>query len=387
MPPPPSPNKGLRPAPPRPQSRQSLLSSRPQSRTSIDESSEARPGTPKSAALVSLEANNTALQGKIANLMARSTSHRRTSSLASLSDLPLSRPQSEVDPEEALRKSVADEELQTQQQARINQLRARVEALEQENLGLLLERQKSPEPPSTPSATTKTFDPAVEARAVAAERQVQVHTTRLTILESELSASTQAAKNLQGSLDAAQRSMKQAEDERERERMEAKLAQKDFSARLQESEALVAGLREAVETKEKGEDAGEAETLARKKEIEVLQNRVGRLSTELEQERTELGAQVDALRKAGQVRLNVLEIYGSGLIELTPVGLTPGYHHALRGASQCLGDSTLRHGEPHPQSRGADRRQRLCVPSRPVLAILTVQSTRVQAGDGPRDRQ
>lgn len=288
MPPPPSPSKMLRPGPARPASRQSEAFSRPQSRAS-----EVRPPTPKSKELSDLENAGTSLQDKIANLMG-STSGR--SSVAS------SRRSFGGD-DDADRTFTAvgthtDAEFD-RQRLQIEQLRIRVEGLEKENLTLLVEGNKSVDPARVESAS--------EARAVAAERQVQATSTRLTILESELTASSQTARTLQSSIEALERAAKEEKDEKSRSEAEAKLVAKDLQAKLEESEALIAGLREAVESKEKGDNQHEAEAGAKKKEIEVLQSRVSRLGNELEQERTELGGQVDALRQAGQDTIMLYE--------------------------------------------------------------------------------
>ncbi|KAL7415417.1 hypothetical protein BDY24DRAFT_382897 [Mrakia frigida] len=326
MPPPPSPSKMLRPgpAPARPSSRQSdAFGSRPHSRAS-----EVRPPTPKSSALLDLEKNNFTLQDKIAKLT-RSTSASSSgrasvqSNRSSRRSSDASRDDKEDDEEEnegdktfttttTTTSSHTDAEFE-QQRLRIDQLRIRVDGLEKENLTLLLDGKKSPDPstPSTNPLNHSRMDSvgssSSDARAIAAERQVQAHATRLTILESELAASSQTARTLQTSIETLEQAALRTQEERAKEQEEAKKAQKELGTKLEESERLVVELRGAAEGREKAEREREEEARSRKKEIEGLQKRVERLDEELEQERNELGGQVDALRKAGQDTIMLYE--------------------------------------------------------------------------------
>ena len=281
-----------------------------------------RPQTPKSSALLDLEKNNFALQDKIAKLTGGGGSAASSSGRASVQSNRSSRRSSDargVDEEDDEEENEGDKTFTTtattttnhtdaefeQQRLRIDQLRIRVDGLEKENL-TLLDGKKSPDPnnaPNTPNNLnhSRMDSGASDAPAVAAERQVQAHTTRLTILESELSASSQTARTLQSSIESLEAAALQTQVERLKEQEDSKKVQKELGEKLEESEKLIVELRESVEAKERGEKEREEEALRRKKEIEGLQSRVERLDEELDQERNELGGQVDALRKAGQV--------------------------------------------------------------------------------------
>ncbi|CED82007.1 Cytoskeleton-associated protein and related proteins [Phaffia rhodozyma] len=344
MPPPPSPSK-LKANLAASAATTSSVSHRPSSRQSDYPSGSSRsssrmsdiglrPMTPKSEAIVSLETTNTTLQDKIANLMrssSRQSDHypdspgtgwgtqttsppttRTTNSTVSMAT-PTG---GKVEPR--------TEEAWIKQKTRIDQLLIRVDSLEKENLGLLLERQRSPEPSLHPSnntssqSTNKLASPgggvdnaalmaSLEARAINAERQVQAHTTRLTILESELSAAAQTARTSQTTIEQFEQTARQMEEDRAREQAEAKAGLKDLQSKLDDTEALVKGLKEAAEVKEEGQTQYGAEVQAKKKEIEILQSKVTRLGGELAQQKSELGAQIDALRRAGQETIMLYE--------------------------------------------------------------------------------
>ena len=74
-----------------------------------------------------------------------------------------------------------------------------------------------------------------------------------------------------------------------------------MQSRLEDREALVAQLKEAVAARE-GEQSENADLLkAKNGEIALLEARVQKAYGDLEEERRELGGQVDELRRAGQV--------------------------------------------------------------------------------------
>lgn len=322
MPPPPSPSRNRVLAssavtPGRPASRQSdAFSSRSQSRQSDHFGGVPRPPTPKSSALQNLEANQSALEEQIATLMGTSgTGSRRTSggsvsgSAAGEGDLHVA--------------THTDSEFY-ELVARLESQRMRIEALENENLGLLLDKDVSSPargPPSTSSIASKpvlprspsmldrslssnastTVDPSAESRAVAAERQVQAHATRLAILESELSASSSTLEHLQSTVSTLEATNASLVTDHEVERAASHAQVRELKTKLEASEALTSDLKEAFEGKERGEGDMEVELMAKKREVEALQAKLARLSSEHENDRSELGGQVEVLRQAGQV--------------------------------------------------------------------------------------
>lgn len=204
------------------------------------------------------------------------------------------------------------------QQGRIDQLLQRIDALEKENLSLVLDQGKTPEartslplPDDSDASTGAAPDPAVaaaESRAVNAERQVQAHVTRLTILESELSAASSTSQNLQAVIQTLEQAAATAVEDRARAEAESKQVARDASAKLEEADALVSSLKQAVEAQTKGDSDHSAEVQAKAKEIEILQGKVARLGGDLDRERGELRDEIEALKRAGQVRALPVEI-------------------------------------------------------------------------------
>jgi DNA repair exonuclease SbcCD ATPase subunit len=298
MPPPPSPTKSIKSSGyGRPASRQSdAFSSRPASRAS-----ESRPPTPLEASFSALDASGSALQDRISSLMASTSSSSPATNRLSLLNGP---------------SLLTEEDLKVtspHQQGRIDQLLQRIDALEKENLSLVLDQGKTPEvktsiplPDEGDAVRGVAPDPAVaaaESRAVNAERQVQAHATRLTILESELSAASSTSRNLQASIQALERAAAAAGEDRARAEAEAKQVARDAAAKLEEADALVASLKQAVEAQTKGDSDHSAEVQAKAKEIEILQGKVARLGGDLDRERGELREEIEGLKRAGQVCL------------------------------------------------------------------------------------
>jgi chromosome segregation ATPase len=76
--------------------------------------------------------------------------------------------------------------------------------------------------------------------------------------------------------------------------------------KLEDSLLVAATLKEKIAAKETAEREGDGKLKAKQAEIVSLELRLKRTQTELDEDRRELGGQVDELRQAGQVSLLVL---------------------------------------------------------------------------------
>ena len=88
----------------------------------------------------------------------------------------------------------------------------------------------------------------------------------------------------------------------EKLRSESDARLRDLQAKLDDRDALVTELKKLLEEKDGLQTKNDAVIRAKDAEIALLEARVQKACHELEEERKELGMQVDELRKAGQVR-------------------------------------------------------------------------------------
>lgn len=103
-------------------------------------------------------------------------------------------------------------------------------------------------------------------------------------------------------VESLERSNTQTAAELERAKAEHDARLNDLQAKLDTNEVLVRSLKEAIEAKEGAEHESNTLLKAKNAEINLLEARLEKVSTELEGERKELGSQIDELRQAGQVR-------------------------------------------------------------------------------------
>ena len=135
------------------------------------------------------------------------------------------------------------------------------------------------------------------------ERELETSTKKLSELEDKLHGNERTLIERQSKMDSLDRAVADAQEETKRAKSEGESRVKDVQAKLDESEVLVTSLKKVIDDKSEVADRNNAQLQAKDAEIEVLQGKVARLSTDLESERKELTSQVDDLRQAGQVRI------------------------------------------------------------------------------------
>ena len=143
----------------------------------------------------------------------------------------------------------------------------------------------------------------VHAKLLEEEKErVKAHLSRIAELETQVRFNERAVKERESRLEALERTLKTKEEEVEKSRSEGELRAKELMRKLADAEALVVSLKAAVEEVREGQkEETQAIIGTKEKEIELLNGKVGRLVTELEGERKELGLQIEELRQAGQV--------------------------------------------------------------------------------------
>jgi chromosome segregation ATPase len=104
-------------------------------------------------------------------------------------------------------------------------------------------------------------------------------------------------------IEVLERSLSNASADTDKARAEGETRLRDLQSLLDDKDALLSSLKESLALKEGAETETHALIIAKDAEINLLGARVKKAYGELEDERQELGSQVDALRHAGQVRL------------------------------------------------------------------------------------
>jgi len=139
-----------------------------------------------------------------------------------------------------------------------------------------------------------------EAR-IRLEEQSAAALQRASELEASLRTSERSAIEKQGKIDVLERLVAEAKEDVAKAHAEGEARTKEVKTKLEESEALVGSLKGLIEAKASAESETDANLAAKQAEIEVLRGQVVRLTNDLEQERKELGGDIDELRRAGQV--------------------------------------------------------------------------------------
>lgn len=173
--------------------------------------------------------------------------------------------------------------------AELEQLRALVQKLEIQNKELQ----------NVPIPTAKE-DNELKARL---EEQKLASQARIAELETSLHASERASIEKQGKLETLERLVAEAKEDITKARAEGESRVKEVKVKLEESEALVGSLKGLIDDKASAASENDATLAAKQAEIEVLQGQVTRVTSDLEHDRTELGAHIEELRKAGQVSI------------------------------------------------------------------------------------
>jgi CAP-Gly domain-containing linker protein 1 len=102
-------------------------------------------------------------------------------------------------------------------------------------------------------------------------------------------------------VEALERNLRDASADKDKADAEGELRASNLQSRLDDAEALVQSLKDAIVAKEGAEVENNTLIKAKDAELSFLQSRVDKANTQLEEERKELNAQVDELRQAGQV--------------------------------------------------------------------------------------
>ena len=127
--------------------------------------------------------------------------------------------------------------------------------------------------------------------------------TRVSELETQVRFHERAVKERESRIDAIERSLRGKDEEVDKARAEGEARVRELTGKLEDSDSLVTSLKAAVEEVRAGKkEETEAIIGAKDKEIELLGAKVVRAVTELEDDRRELGSQIDELRQAGQVK-------------------------------------------------------------------------------------
>jgi hypothetical protein len=125
---------------------------------------------------------------------------------------------------------------------------------------------------------------------------------RIAELETQVRFNERAVKERESRIEALERSFKVKEDEVEKARLDSEARTRELSGKLDDAESLVISLKAVVEEVREGKkEETEAIIGGKDKEIELLTGKVNRLTSELAEERRELGSQIEELRLAGQV--------------------------------------------------------------------------------------
>ncbi|KAH7927113.1 hypothetical protein BV22DRAFT_1061490 [Leucogyrophana mollusca] len=171
-------------------------------------------------------------------------------------------------------------------------LEAQLHSLEQENAAL------------RDAAATSAHNSA-NLQTAQSERDAAL--ARVTNLEKELRTLERTVSERESKIESLERSTQQALADMDRSRVENEARLNDIQAKFETSDALVRSLKEAISVKEGAEHETDALLKAKNDEIGLLQGRLEKVSGELQQERKDLGAQIDELRQAGQETIALYE--------------------------------------------------------------------------------
>jgi chromosome segregation ATPase len=118
-------------------------------------------------------------------------------------------------------------------------------------------------------------------------------------------------------IEVLERSLSNGSADIDKARAEGETRVRDLQSLLDDKETLLSSLKESLALKEGAETETHAHITAKDAEINLLEARVKKAYGELEDERRELGTQIDALRHAGQVCLSDCSIFDYLLIFVT----------------------------------------------------------------------
>ncbi|KAI0085120.1 hypothetical protein BDY19DRAFT_967250 [Irpex rosettiformis] len=224
---------------------------------------------------IDLMANSKVIQDMIGNLMTNKS--------------PSSRPPSSASVTSSL---FAEQQLHLQNE----RLQARFDALEDEN-----KRIRASLNFAESSVTTMT------TRLATATETSEMSTSRIAELESLLRTAERTADERDSAIATLEQTAKEAIANVEKAEVDWNTRVRDMQSQLDEKEQFIIRLKDLIETKEGLQSENDAVLAAKDTEIALLESRVQKAYTELEEERRDLSGQVDELRKAGQETIALYE--------------------------------------------------------------------------------
>ncbi|KAI0054971.1 hypothetical protein BV25DRAFT_1816286 [Artomyces pyxidatus] len=130
---------------------------------------------------------------------------------------------------------------------------------------------------------------------------------RVADLESSVKTAERSLHERELKIEAMERAVANSAADVEKVRSEGEARVRDMQSRLDDTEALLKNLKEVIAQKEGVVNENTSVLNAKDAEIGLLEARVKKAYAELEDERRELGGQVDALRQAGQETIALYE--------------------------------------------------------------------------------
>ncbi|KAJ7733766.1 hypothetical protein DFH07DRAFT_928669 [Mycena maculata] len=176
------------------------------------------------------------------------------------------------------------------------QLQSRIQALEYENERL---RSASVPPPDVDK------DSLAQLRALRVEHEEAA--SRVSELEVKLKAAEHSLEEQTVQIQELETTRTQVLASLDEEKAHSETCLQTIQQELEDSMTLVKTLKETISSQENAEREGESKLKSKQAEIASLELRLKRIQTELEEERAELGGQVDELRQAGQETIALYE--------------------------------------------------------------------------------
>lgn len=192
--------------------------------------------------------------------------------------------------------SVVSRDMETQLQLQIDRLQSKLDTSDVENKRLranLIE--------------AESFVSNLTSRIEASKNEREQASSRVSELEASLRTAERALSERSSVIESLQRAAEQSALDIEKVKNDGELRIRDIQSKLDDKEFLVTQLKELVDAKEGLQSENDAVIAAKNAEIAVLETRVQKAYAELEEERRELGGQVDELRKAGQETIALYE--------------------------------------------------------------------------------
>ncbi|KAH8080291.1 hypothetical protein BXZ70DRAFT_960379 [Cristinia sonorae] len=178
-------------------------------------------------------------------------------------------------------------------QSQIDILQARLEASESENTRLRM--------------TAASQESIVSDRMTTLVEEKDRALSRITELETSLRTSERTINERDTMVESLERAAQESAKDIEKVRNDGEARIRDIQSKLEDKESLVTQLKNVIDDKEGQQSKNDAIITAKNAEIGLLEARVQKAYAELEEERRELGSQVDELRKAGQETIALYE--------------------------------------------------------------------------------